>query len=170
VVSRPANRAWYQVILALSKRYLPTGYNRLRANQHSRKLFLGARHPEESGATVRALRTQRWSQDVFADKTVLHRAHVGEIERGESNVTMQTLKILADAIRREDRRSPEGPLKNSAIPPHPNRHSDESVEVSKRRALCSRPDADELANRNRNFGLDKKPQGRHADRRQTCYP
>jgi len=26
-----------------------------------------------------------WSQDVFADKTVFHPAHVREIERGESN-------------------------------------------------------------------------------------
>jgi transcriptional regulator with XRE-family HTH domain len=51
------------------------------------------------GATVRALRKKRgWSQDVFADKTGLHRAHVGEIERGESNVILQTLNILADAL------------------------------------------------------------------------
>ena len=51
------------------------------------------------GATVRRLRTEKsWSQDVFADKTGLHRAHVGEIERGESNVTLQTLKILADTL------------------------------------------------------------------------
>ena len=35
---------------------------------------------------------------MFADKTGLHRAHIGEIERGESNVTLQTLKILADAL------------------------------------------------------------------------
>jgi transcriptional regulator with XRE-family HTH domain len=35
---------------------------------------------------------------VFADRTGLHRAHIGEIERGESNVTLQTLKILADAL------------------------------------------------------------------------
>jgi transcriptional regulator with XRE-family HTH domain len=28
----------------------------------------------------------------------LHRAHVGEIERGESNVTLQTLKIIADTL------------------------------------------------------------------------
>ena len=48
---------------------------------------------------MRALRTQKgWSQDVFADKTGLHRAHIGEIERGESNVTLQTLKIVADTL------------------------------------------------------------------------
>jgi len=54
---------------------------------------------EKLGSNVRALRTKKgWSQDVFADKTGLHRAHVGEIERGESNVTLQTLKIIADAL------------------------------------------------------------------------
>jgi transcriptional regulator with XRE-family HTH domain len=48
---------------------------------------------------VRALRKQwGWSQDVFADRSGLHRAHVGSIERGESNVTLQTLKILADTL------------------------------------------------------------------------
>jgi transcriptional regulator with XRE-family HTH domain len=51
------------------------------------------------GAQVRVLRKKKgWSQDVFADKTGLHRAHIGEIERGESNVTLQTLKILADTL------------------------------------------------------------------------
>jgi transcriptional regulator with XRE-family HTH domain len=51
------------------------------------------------GAKVRALRKKRgWSQDVFADKSGLHRAHVGSIERVESNVTLQTLKILADTL------------------------------------------------------------------------
>jgi len=51
------------------------------------------------GAKVRALRKrQGWSQDVFADRSGLHRAHVSEIERGESNVTLQTLKILADTL------------------------------------------------------------------------
>jgi transcriptional regulator with XRE-family HTH domain len=54
---------------------------------------------KQLGATVRALRLKRgWSQDVFADKTGLHRAHVGEIERGESNVTLQTLKTIADTL------------------------------------------------------------------------
>lgn len=51
------------------------------------------------GQTIRALRLKReWSQDVFADRSGLNRAHVGEIERGESNVTIQTLKIIADTL------------------------------------------------------------------------
>jgi DNA-binding XRE family transcriptional regulator len=49
--------------------------------------------------TVRAVRQKRkLSQDVFAERAGLHRAHVGEIERGESNVTLQTLKIVADTL------------------------------------------------------------------------
>jgi transcriptional regulator with XRE-family HTH domain len=51
------------------------------------------------GAKVRALRLKKgWSQDLFADRSGLHRAHVGEIERGESNVTLQTLKTIADTL------------------------------------------------------------------------
>jgi transcriptional regulator with XRE-family HTH domain len=54
---------------------------------------------KEIGTTVRTLRRKRgWSQDVFADRSGLNRAHVGEIERGESNVTIQTLKIVADTL------------------------------------------------------------------------
>jgi transcriptional regulator with XRE-family HTH domain len=54
---------------------------------------------KQIGNTVRALRLKRgWSQDLFADKSGLNRAHVGEIERGESNVTIQTLKIIADTL------------------------------------------------------------------------
>jgi transcriptional regulator with XRE-family HTH domain len=54
---------------------------------------------KQIGTTIRALRlTRGWSQDVFADRSGLNRAHVGEIERGESNVTIQTLKIVADTL------------------------------------------------------------------------
>jgi hypothetical protein len=35
----------------------------------------------------------------------LNRAHVGEIERGESNVTLQTLKLIADTRCRETARN-----------------------------------------------------------------
>lgn len=51
------------------------------------------------GAKVRKLRKRKgWSQDLFADKSGLHRTHVGAIERGERNVTLQTLKIIADTL------------------------------------------------------------------------
>ena len=48
---------------------------------------------------MRKLRLGRgWSQDVLADRSGLHRAHIGEIERGETNMTLQTLKTLADTF------------------------------------------------------------------------
>jgi transcriptional regulator with XRE-family HTH domain len=51
------------------------------------------------GARVRKLRNDRgWSQDIFADRSGLHRAHVGEIERGEVNVSLLTLKTIADTL------------------------------------------------------------------------
>jgi XRE family transcriptional regulator, regulator of sulfur utilization len=52
------------------------------------------------GTTVRRLRlAQGWSQDVLSDRSGLHRAHIGEIERGETNITLQTLKTLADTLK-----------------------------------------------------------------------
>jgi transcriptional regulator with XRE-family HTH domain len=54
---------------------------------------------KQVGNNVRALRLKRKvSQDIFAERSGLHRAHVGEIERGECNVTIQTLKIIADTL------------------------------------------------------------------------
>jgi transcriptional regulator with XRE-family HTH domain len=54
---------------------------------------------QQLGAKIRELRRKRkLTQDVFAERSGLHRAHVGEIERGESNVTIQTLKIIADTL------------------------------------------------------------------------
>jgi transcriptional regulator with XRE-family HTH domain len=51
------------------------------------------------GERVRTLRKAAgFTQDVFAERAGLNRAHMGEIERGEQNVTIQTLKIIADAL------------------------------------------------------------------------
>jgi transcriptional regulator with XRE-family HTH domain len=51
------------------------------------------------GKTVRRLRLKLgWTQDVLSDRSGLHRAHIGEIERGETNVTLLTIKTLADAL------------------------------------------------------------------------
>jgi transcriptional regulator with XRE-family HTH domain len=48
---------------------------------------------------VRTLRlAKHWSQDVFADKSGLHRADVGAIERGERNVTLRTMRTIADTF------------------------------------------------------------------------
>jgi transcriptional regulator with XRE-family HTH domain len=52
------------------------------------------------GAAIRRLRRERgWTQDILAEKAGLHRAHVGEIERGQANITLLTLKTIADTLR-----------------------------------------------------------------------
>lgn len=54
---------------------------------------------KQIGKTIRKLRTARGlTQDVFGERAGLNRAHVGEIERGECNVTIQTLKTIADTF------------------------------------------------------------------------
>jgi transcriptional regulator with XRE-family HTH domain len=54
---------------------------------------------ERFGRTVRTLRTAKgWSQDLFADRSGLHRADVGAIERGERNVTLRTMRTIADTL------------------------------------------------------------------------
>jgi transcriptional regulator with XRE-family HTH domain len=51
----------------------------------------------------KALRARRqaagMSQDDFADHIDMHRAYYASIERGEKNVTLKTLKRIADGLR-----------------------------------------------------------------------
>ena len=48
---------------------------------------------------LRALRLAcGWSQEKMAEECGLHRTYVGAIERGERNVTLQTLNSLAKAL------------------------------------------------------------------------
>jgi transcriptional regulator with XRE-family HTH domain len=48
---------------------------------------------------LRACRQERgWSQEVMAEKSGIHRTYIGAIERGERNVTLDTLNQLAHAL------------------------------------------------------------------------
>lgn len=51
------------------------------------------------GKRIRELRMKKgWSQDVFADKSGFHRAQVGAFERGEMNLTLASLLLLAETL------------------------------------------------------------------------
>jgi len=51
------------------------------------------------GAKIRELRqVQRWTQEEFAHRSGLHRADVGAIERGERNMTLRTMRTIADTL------------------------------------------------------------------------
>jgi len=51
------------------------------------------------GNRCRELRSARnWSQEAFADNCEIHRSHMGEIERGEVDVTLSTLAKIAKGL------------------------------------------------------------------------
>lgn len=52
------------------------------------------------GERLRELRLKRgWTQDEFADKSGFHRAQVGAFERGEMNLTLASLFLLAQTLQ-----------------------------------------------------------------------
>lgn len=52
------------------------------------------------GARIRELRTRKdLSQEELAHICGLHRSHMGEIERGQANITLSTLRILAQKLQ-----------------------------------------------------------------------
>ena len=52
------------------------------------------------GQRIRDLRFKHgWTQDVFADKSGFHRAQIGVFERGETNLTLATLVLVAQTLK-----------------------------------------------------------------------
>lgn len=47
---------------------------------------------------IRLRRSKGLSQEELADVCGLHRTYVGSVERGERNVTLSTLEVLASAL------------------------------------------------------------------------
>jgi transcriptional regulator with XRE-family HTH domain len=51
------------------------------------------------GVRIRELRqAQGWTQEELAHRSGLHRADFGAIERGERNMTLRTMRIVADTL------------------------------------------------------------------------
>jgi len=51
------------------------------------------------GSRIRELRLKKgWSQEEFADRCGIHRSHMGEIERGETNLTLSTLLVISQKL------------------------------------------------------------------------
>jgi transcriptional regulator with XRE-family HTH domain len=54
---------------------------------------------ERFGQRVRELRLERhWSQEELAHRSGLHRTYIGSLERGERNVSLRAIQMLADAF------------------------------------------------------------------------
>ena len=51
------------------------------------------------GVRIRELRSKKgWSQEAFADACGINRSHMGQVERGETNVTFATLYFIAQKL------------------------------------------------------------------------
>ena len=52
------------------------------------------------GLSIRKYREQKgWSQEQLAFEADLHRAYIGQIERGEKNIGLINLQKIAEALR-----------------------------------------------------------------------
>ena len=55
---------------------------------------------EEVGFNIRRIREERdLSQEELADLAGLHRAYIGQIERGEKNIGLKNLEKIARALK-----------------------------------------------------------------------
>jgi transcriptional regulator with XRE-family HTH domain len=55
---------------------------------------------EKLGRAVRRLRTQAgFSQESFADACHLHRTYIGSVERGEINISLDSLERIARTLK-----------------------------------------------------------------------
>jgi transcriptional regulator with XRE-family HTH domain len=51
------------------------------------------------GNRIRELRNEKeWSQETLADKTGFHRTYIGMVERGERNLSLRNVEILANSF------------------------------------------------------------------------
>ena len=54
---------------------------------------------KRAGYNIRRFRkNKRWTQEELAFKADLHRAYIGQIERGEKNIGLQNLQKIAKAL------------------------------------------------------------------------
>jgi transcriptional regulator with XRE-family HTH domain len=59
----------------------------------------GSDYRSELGKRIRMLRSQRgWSQEEFADICALNRSYMGRIERGELNLTLDSLQKVGKGL------------------------------------------------------------------------
>lgn len=54
---------------------------------------------QELGGRIRRLRIRKgYTQESFADKCGLHRNFMGAVERGEQNLTLKSLQVIASGL------------------------------------------------------------------------
>lgn len=69
-------------------------------NLSSKKMHSRAKGQlRQLGATIRdARKSMRLSQEDFAEKCDLHRTYIGQVERGEKNISYENIQRIASAL------------------------------------------------------------------------
>ena len=58
------------------------------------------KHRKVLGESIRTHRAKlKWSQEKLAEAADLHRNYIGDVERGEENVSVDTLVRIANALK-----------------------------------------------------------------------
>jgi transcriptional regulator with XRE-family HTH domain len=107
-------------------RYLSDGYRQhCRPKERPFSTLAGVDGPlKQLGQRIRDLRKERgWSQERFADVCGVHRTYMGHLERGEKNVSFNTLVRLSEALgislpellSDQGKRASKAPKKGKAI-------------------------------------------------------
>lgn len=66
------------------------------------------------GSNVRALRVaQGLSQEAFANTCGLHRTYIGQVERGERNLSLDTMERIAAALQLDVSDMLRGPVRHA---------------------------------------------------------
>ncbi len=85
----------------VNKKMLPIGSRPISSIQYI-ILTLGEYMEEinkKVGFNIRKYRTKKsWSQEQLALETGLHRAYIGQIERGEKNIGIKNLELIAKTL------------------------------------------------------------------------
>jgi XRE family transcriptional regulator, regulator of sulfur utilization len=69
------------------------------AAEHTPRIGVMQELHKKIGNRIRALRLkQGWSQEEFADRCGIHRGHMGQIERGEKNVSIDSLVKVSKGL------------------------------------------------------------------------
>ena len=67
--------------------------------EHTPRIGVMQELQEKIGSRIRAIRLKRgWSQEEFADICGIHRGHMGQIERGEKDVSISTLAKVGKGL------------------------------------------------------------------------
>ena len=83
----------------MSRKKIPLGSRLIGSKMYNINRCFMAEINKKVGSNIRAFREKKgWTQEQLALETGLHRAYIGQIERGEKNIGIINLEKIAKAL------------------------------------------------------------------------